>query len=185
MTPRRLRGRASFDALLVGLLLLPVCVGLAGCPSNDTPGESEQSTRPAPDFTLEQLGGAPVRLADLRGKTVVLDFWATWCPPCEFQVPELNRFFDAHRSDGDVVVYGVSVDQEGPEVVQAWTVEKDVRYPILLGGEKLARQLGAVGFPTLYVVGPDGQVRETHMGLIQAEELEQALAQQRKPASSS
>jgi len=139
-----------------------------------------EATEPAPPFTLEQLGGGEVSLAELRGKTVVLDFWATWCPPCEFQVPELNRFYDAHRADSDVVVYGVSVDTDGAEVVEAWTTEKEVRYPILLGGEGLARKLGAVGFPTLYVIGPEGQVRETHVGLIETDTLEQAIATHRQ-----
>jgi thiol-disulfide isomerase/thioredoxin len=140
-------------------------------------GESAAAVRPpAPDFTLEQLGGGSVSLAELRGKTVVLDFWATWCPPCEFQVPALNQFYDAHRADTDVVVFGVSVDSEGPEVVGAWVAEKSVRYPILLGGEDLARRFGAVGFPTLFVVAPDGSVHAQHVGLIEVEVLEEELA---------
>jgi len=165
-------------------------IGLSGCPaSTQDDGGAEaalaaEAHEPAPDFTLDQLGGGQVSLSELSGKTVVLDFWATWCPPCEFQVPELNRFYDAHRADSDVVVYGVSVDSDGPDVVRAWISEKQVRYPILLDGESLARKLGAVGFPTLYVIGPEGRVRETHIGLIETDTLEQAIAAHRlRPAS--
>jgi peroxiredoxin len=174
---------------MLGILLAFASLGSMGCPSSAPEGQASETAqaaetaRPAPDFTLDQLGGGQVSLAELRGKTVVLDFWATWCPPCEFQVPELNRFYDAHRSDGDVVVYGVSVDVDGPEVVQAWTTEKQVRYPILLGGESLARSLGALGFPTLYVIGPEGQIRESHVGLIETDTLEQAVAAQRRRAA--
>lgn len=147
-----------------------------GCePEADSDGEAV-SLKPAPAFELTKLGGGSVASADLSGKTVVLDFWATWCPPCEFQVPELNRFYDAHRDDSDVVVFGVSVDIEGADVVQPWVQEKEVHYPILLMGEDLARQFGAVGFPTLYVLSPDGLVLLSHVGLIETDELEEALA---------
>jgi len=140
---------------------------------------AEEQARVAPEFTLESLNGGVVRLADLRGKTVIIDFWATWCPPCEFQVPELNAFWEAHREDGDVAVLGISVDVEGPEVVQAWAEEKDVRYEVLVGGEDLARRFGALGFPTLYVVTPDGRVDSEHVGLIEVADLELALERQR------
>jgi thiol-disulfide isomerase/thioredoxin len=143
----------------------------------------ESAARIAPDFSLDRLGGGTVSLAELQGKTVVLDFWATWCPPCEFQVPELNAFYEAHKEDGDVEVFGISVDVEGPDVVSAWTGEKDVQYPILLGGEDLARKFGALGFPTLYIVAPDGTVDSEHIGLIEVGDLEEALARQRSGTS--
>ena len=135
---------------------------------------------PAPAFELRALGGeGRTALASLRGKTVVLDFWATWCPPCEFQVPELNAFFDAHREDSDVAVFGISIDVDPDEVVEAWTAEKGVRYPILMGSEDLARRYGAIGFPTLVVITPEGQIDERHVGLIEVADLERALERQR------
>lgn len=149
----------------------------AGATGEAAPESSD--ARLAPDFTLESLDGGTVRLADLRGKTVVIDFWATWCPPCEFQVPELNAFWQAHKDDGDVAVLGISVDVEGPDVVRAWAEEKDVQYPILVDGEDLARSFGALGFPTLYIITPEGHVETEHVGLIEVSDLETALARQR------
>jgi len=162
---------------LVGVL--PGCFG-------ERREEAPAEPRVAPDFTLATLAGdASVSLSELRGKTVVIDFWATWCPPCEFQVPGLNSFFDAHRGDSDVAVYGISVDTDGPETVQTWVTEKAVRYPILMGGEDLARLYGAVGFPTLIVIAPDGTIHSQHVGLIEIEDLEKAVTEQRAdPASS-
>jgi len=164
-------------------LMLSAALGLcfAGCSPSEETGSTKQL---APDFTLDQLGGGRVSSAELRGKTVVLDFWATWCAPCEFQVPELNAFYEAHRSDSDVVVYGVSVDSEESEVVQSWVDEKQVHYPILLDGEALARKFGALGFPTLFVVTPDGFVHASHTGLIESVTLEAALQAQRRDGSS-
>ena len=158
-----------------------------GC--GESPGESAlaelvgAARREAPDFTLATLDGGTVHLADLRGKTVVIDFWATWCLPCEFQVPALNAFWEAHEADGDVEVLGVSVDFGEPEVVAKWVDSKGVRYKVLLGGDDAARSFGAQGFPTLYIVGPDGIVDSEHAGQIEAADLEAALARRRGSGS--
>jgi cytochrome c biogenesis protein CcmG/thiol:disulfide interchange protein DsbE len=136
---------------------------------------------PAPDFTLPDLQGRSVQLADFRGRAVVIDFWATWCPPCIFQIPELNAFWKKHRDAGDVVVVGVAVDVEGAEVVGPWVAEQGVEYPILVGDEALARRFGAQGFPTLAIVRPDGTLDSLHVGLIELAELEALLAPLRSP----
>jgi peroxiredoxin len=175
--------------MLIVLLVLPLLVsGCSGREADPARGHAAgvgaaagdaSSGELAPDFELESLTGGPVRLSDLRGKTVVIDFWATWCPPCEFQVPELNAFYEAHRHDADVAVLGISVDIDAAEAVGSWVDEKQVKYPVLLGGEELARRYGALGFPTLYIVAPDGSVDSEHVGLIETGDLEAALARQR------
>lgn len=167
------------------LLALAPLVALAACdPGMGTSAGSEDAASaaagdeatPAPDFTLPAIGGPDITLADYRGKTVVLDFWATWCPPCLFQVPELNKLWDAHRDAGDVVVLGVAVDVEGAEVVGPWVAEQGVRYPIVLGSEDLARDFGAMGFPTLAIINPSGNIDSLHVGLIEVDELEKLVA---------
>jgi thiol-disulfide isomerase/thioredoxin len=102
----------------------------------------------------------------------VIDFWATWCPPCIFQVPELNKFWEANQAAGDVAVVGVAVDAEGASVVAPWVKEQGVRYQILIGSEALAKEFGALGFPTLVIVKPDGVIDSLHVGLIEVAELE-------------
>jgi peroxiredoxin len=164
-----------------GLLLaaLALAISLGGCSaesSDDSLGADPKPRGAAVDFTLPDLAGKPVRLADFRGNTVILDFWATWCPPCILQVPELNEFWAVHKDVGDVMVIGVSVDVEGAEIVSPWAEEQDIAYPLVIGNEELAREFGAVGFPTLVIVRPDGRIDSLHVGVIESEELEALVA---------
>jgi peroxiredoxin len=174
-------GRTSPRLAALALILL-----LAGCSAESGHGEADADAKPpvaAGDFTLPDLTGNPVHLADFRGKTVILDFWATWCPPCIFQVPELNRFWAAHKDSGDVMVIGVAVDVEGAEIVSPWAEEQGVAYPLVIGSEEVARDFGAVGFPTLVIVRPDGQIDSLHVGLIEFEELEALVAAVQRASS--
>ena len=177
--------RARCWVLLVVSLLASGCSERSAEPAAGPAAETAASTSDeahaglAPDFELESLSGGRVRLSDLRGKTVVIDFWATWCPPCEFQIPELNAFYEAHRQDADVAVLGISVDIDAAEAVSSWVEDKQVKYEVLLGGESVARRYGALGFPTLYIITPDGSVDSEHVGLIESGDLEAALSRQR------
>ena len=164
--------------VLLAALLATACgpSGSQGEPPSGDDASAEETRELAPDFTLDDLSGMPVRLEELRGKVVVLDFWATWCPPCEFQIPILNQVYEAHRDAGDLEILGISVDTEGPEVVQEYIAKHQAVYPILMGSESLARTFGAPGFPSLIVVDPSGRIAEVHVGLIEAPELEQAIA---------
>lgn len=170
---RRLLSRLVSGAAVAGLAL--------GCGSAEPgaapgAGEAVAAEQAAPDFELPDLNGVPVRLSSFRGKTVVLDFWATWCPPCVFQVPELNKLAAAHAGSGDLAVIGVAVDVEGADTVGPWVEEQDVGYTIVLGDEQLARSFGAVGFPTLALIRADGSIASLHVGLVEHDELEELVA---------
>jgi thiol-disulfide isomerase/thioredoxin len=166
--------------LVFWVSLLPVL----GCSAQDggdagasaAGAAAEKAKRPAPGFELKAPDGRPVSLADYRGKPVVIDFWATWCVPCIYQVPELNAFWELHRAAGDVAVIGVAVDVEGAEVVAPWIEEKGVEYQIAIGDEGLAREFGVMGFPTLAIIDTDGNIDSLHVGLIEVEELERLVA---------
>lgn len=175
---RRLR---SIVPGLPALAALGFVLVLASCYEDKTKANALPA-EPAPGFVLPVLGAdadSQVDFDSLAGKTVILDFWATWCVPCEFQVPELNAFHEAHRADSDVALFGLSVDTEGVDVIAAWTEEKGVRYPILLADDELAREFGVDGFPTVVIIRSDGTIDSRHTGLIQQSELEEILTRLR------
>jgi len=180
--PVALRTRAIAASALALAWLAPGCTRVDEPGAVDPGAVADEGVRErAPQFTLPDLRGKEVRLADFEGRAVVLDFWATWCPPCLFQVPELNAFWKKHRDAGDVAVVGVAVDAEGAEVVGPWVAEQGIEYPILIGDEALARRFGAQGFPTLAIIRPDGTLDSLHVGLVELAELEALLAPLRSP----
>jgi thiol-disulfide isomerase/thioredoxin len=160
--------------MALGMALLG-CSGGEGEKAAAGPCGDQEDRKPAPELRLQSLDGREYSLAELKGKTVVIDFWATWCPPCEFQIPVLNAIYDAWRDRG-VMVLGVSVDTDGATVVAPYAAEHKVRYPVLLGDEALARRFGAVGFPTSVLVAPDGTIGRAHAGLLEQEELDAKIA---------
>jgi peroxiredoxin len=127
-------------------------------------------------FDLERLGGGRARLSDYRGQLLLLDFWATWCPPCVLEVPEIDAFAREHGSRG-VAVLAISVDGDRPEALQAFVTEHGVAYPVAIGSEELARRYGATAFPFHVLVSPDGTVLERLLpGFHDREELRELVA---------
>ena len=128
----------------------------------------------APDFQLTDLDGNTVRLADLRGKAVLLNFWATWCPPCKVEIP---WFVDLQRQYGSqgLQIVGVAMDEGHPrDKIAAFAKEMGVNYPVLLGNDKVADNYGGVdALPTTFYIGRDGKIVSRVFGLVSHREVEQ------------
>jgi len=119
----------------------------------------------APDFVLTDLQGHALKLSDLRGKAVVLNFWATWCPPCKEEIP---WFVDLQKRYGEqgLQIVGVSMDDDGDQKsVAKFAAENSINYPILLGKENVAAQYGGIDYlPTTFYIDRSGVVLDRVFG---------------------
>jgi thiol-disulfide isomerase/thioredoxin len=126
-------------------------------PVGDSPSPRPASF-PAPDFTLPTLSGAPIRLAELRGKVVLLNFWATWCVPCRTEMPSLDALYQQYQDRG-LAVLAVNVDTLSTAGVEAFMQEVAVTFPIVLDPAwSVARAYRVLGLPTTYLIDRGGNV---------------------------
>ena len=137
--------------------LAALCGGGLACRREDA--KPPAAAEPAPPFDLPLVGGGRVTLDSLRGQTVLVDFWATWCPPCLLEIPELNAL-SAELAGSRARVLAISVDGLTLQALAEWVGEKGVKYPVALADTELATAYGADAFPFHVVIGADGRVRE-------------------------
>ncbi len=136
-----------------------------------------ESRRTAPDFSLRDATGRAVSLSDYRGRVVLLNFWATWCPPCKIEIPWFVQFQNEYQASG-LTVLGVSMDEDGWKAVRPFLAARNINYPILLGNEEVGRLYGGIdSLPTTLLIGRDGRTEFYHAGLIPRAEYRTEIAQ--------
>jgi len=129
----------------------------------------------APDFSLESLDGKTLRLSDLRGKAVLLNFWATWCDPCKIEMPWFVDLQKQYGSQGLQIV-GVAMDDGSKEDISKFAKDMGVNYPILIGKEAVGDQYGGVpALPESFLISRDGKIVDTIIGLKGKAEIEDAI----------
>jgi peroxiredoxin len=118
----------------------------------------------APSFSLKDVDGKPLDLADYHGKVVLLDYWATWCVPCRSEIPHFVEFQNNYASQGFQVI-GLSMD-DGPDPVRGFVKDFKMNYPVAMGTTQLAESYGGIlGLPVTFLIGRDGKIAAKYVGL--------------------
>ncbi len=165
-TPGRLpAARIVITALLV--LALSACGGSTDAPATEG--------GPAPGFKLATFDGHEISLEDLRGKAVVLNFWATWCGPCRTEMPDLQAFYDDHRPQG-LELIGVNI-QESAEDVTQYRQMLGISFPTVLDSDgSVTREYLVRGVPSTFFIDPQGTIRQVQIGPLNRKGLNEKLA---------
>jgi peroxiredoxin len=153
-------GEEAMRGWICAVVLLAVFV-VSGCAKHEEPAVEG---RLAPDFTLKELSGRPVQLSSLKGKVVLLNFWATWCPPCREEVPSLVRLNRAMQGKAFQML-AVSIDEGGQDAVAAFFRKTGAALPALLDTDgAVARRYGTTGVPETFVIDAKGVIVKKVVG---------------------
>lgn len=129
----------------------------------------------APQFALTTLDGRTITSAQLRGKVVLVNFWATWCPPCRVEMPGFQSVYQRRQADGFVVL-GISTDASGSENVRAFLNEHHITYPVAMASAAVVRDFGGASLlPTSFLIDRDGRIRNVIRGAFTSFALERAV----------
>ena len=163
------------------LALLALSVSITACSESPERVSAAQSkpakgaAKVAPGFALKDSDGRTVKLSDYQGKVVLLNFWATWCGPCKFEIPWFIQFEQQYKDRGFAVL-GVAMDDEGWSVVRPYITERKINYRILLGNDEVAQKYGGVdSLPTTFVLDRQGKIVGRHVGLVSKSEYEDEI----------
>jgi peroxiredoxin len=170
MTSAGPRVRRSALPLAVGFALAWLAAGCGGSsvPASLSPGD------PAPDFALRDLGGNKVAIKDLRGKLVLLNFWATYCEPCREEMPDLMALYTSYKAQ-NVLVVGIALDETGEAAVRPFVEALKIGYPILIGSSEIFFRYRGFGIPMTVLIGRDGKIAHKWVGATSRQELERSI----------
>ena len=148
---------------------------LSGNRSSASDANQIKNIKPAPSWELQDLDGKTVHSSDFKGKVVVLDFWATWCPPCRAEIPGFIELQRKYQAQGLAVV-GVSVDQASSDTVKTFAQKLGINYPVVLTDTKVVTAYGGIdGLPTTFIIDRAGSIVKQHLGFTEKSEIESEI----------
>ena len=180
---QRKRKQNNRNIMLIAIFLMVTGIGTLIWMSIKTASDKQYSQEPpalmqvgnqALDFELASLAGGNVSLSDYQGQVIIMNMWATWCPPCRAEMPGLERFYQTHKSDGVVVL---AVNGREPEsTVRPFIESNNFTFPVLMDFDgTVGLQYAARSFPTTFVIDRNGRIQHVKVGEITEAELEQVV----------
>ncbi len=151
------------SAFRMKILIFGLCTIAVFLLSHCAREQTQLSVSPAPDFTLKTLDGKEITLSQLKGKVVLLDFWATWCGPCKESIPHLIQLYKDYRQSGFELV-GMNVDRGDGEAVRRFVASMDIPYPVVAAPEDVVRSYQVTGIPATFLIDRGGKIRERVAG---------------------
>ncbi len=150
-----------------------IAAGKVSSESTETDASSKRVV--APNFSLTSTGGKTISLSEYKGKVVVLDFWATWCPPCKAEIPDYIKLYSEYRKRGFQML-GISVDQGGVNTVKTFMKKHGINYPVMLATDEVIAAYGGIrGIPTTFVIDKEGNIVEKFEGYRPASQFENLI----------
>ncbi len=174
------RRRANLQSIVIGSAVLVLVGGALLWMLSGAGAASPAVVRAArvgsvlSDFVLTDINGVTHHASDYRGQVLIINGWATWCPPCRAEMPDLHAFYLAHKADG-VQLLAIN-SGEDRATVQSFISAQQFTFPVLLDPAGVLNRLGVSGLPTTIIVGRDGVVKYIHTGMITPEILQAAVA---------
>ncbi len=158
-------------SVLGGLLVVVAAVILLSGNSSSQASGPAQIGKPLEDFQLSDIHGKTVRLSNYAGKAVLINAWATWCPPCKAEMPDLNAYYQTHQDEGFVILAVNAGDST--KQAAAFASQKGLAFPVLLDPNiRFLTSLGVRSYPTSILVGSDGMVKAIHVGMFTPQSLD-------------
>lgn len=169
----------NFKFIGIILLLFLIAISCSSPELTDISQEEKKSQasepKPAQDFTLKDLNGNEVKLSSLKGKAVIINFWATWCHPCREEIPDLQRGYDENKDKG-LIILGVNI-KEKESKVSKFAKDYKMTYPILLDIDGTTSDAYRVfGIPMSFFIDRNGLVKDSFIGMLTKEEISKKLA---------
>ena len=118
----------------------------------------------APDFTLPDLEGNSLTLSDFKGRVIILNFWATWCPPCRREIPDFVELYEKYK-DENLLIIGVNLDRGDSRAVKQFSKNYKINYPVVLGNVNVTQDYGEIrAIPTTFIIDRKGNIKEKYVG---------------------
>jgi cytochrome c biogenesis protein CcmG, thiol:disulfide interchange protein DsbE len=160
--PLRRRVAIAVDAVLLAVVL--VLLWQRAAPQAAAALGLSTSGEPAPAFSLATLDGTPIDLDELRGQVVLVNFWASWCPPCRIEMPGFERVYRQRKDDGFVIV-GIATDRHAESAIRAFVADHEITYPIALATQQVVRDYGGISsLPESFLLDREGRIRHRVIG---------------------